>query len=76
METGSGPLLELHIKAAHDNPMPELKCRKCEFRDGRGSSHEVKIAKKVQDKLNTVTPCEKLKTKLYGRLYQLLTITH
>ena len=35
METGSGPLLELHIKAAHDNPMPELKCRKCEFREGR-----------------------------------------
>ena len=34
METASGPLLELHIKAAHDNPMPELKCRKCEFREG------------------------------------------
>ena len=32
METGSAPLLELHIKAAHDNPLPELKCRKCEFR--------------------------------------------
>ena len=44
METGSGPLLELHIKAAHDNPMPELKCRKCEFREGGGSTHEVKIA--------------------------------
>ena len=33
METASGPLLELHIKAAHDNPMPELKCRKCDFRE-------------------------------------------
>ena len=23
---------DVRIKAAHDNPMPELKCRKCEFR--------------------------------------------
>ena len=48
METGSGPLLELHIKAAHDNPMPELKCRKCEFREGTGSAREVKTAKKIK----------------------------